>query len=251
MNVVVTGGATIAPIDDVRYLTNVSSGRFSAQITEMFLNRGAKVWHIHGANAVLPFADRAGFRLDAQDIEAEFERLRDLRQEYDDINRESRLCCRPILAGTVADYSAVLHETLTETPIDIIILAMAVSDYEPRPEPGKISSDRETWTLSLHRTPKVIQSVRDWSPGSFLVGFKLLHDISAASLIETARQASIANRADLTIANDLQMKQRDQHTIHIVGAEGLVETIGPAPDLAARLVDRLIESHKAYAEGGR
>ena len=34
MNVVVTGGATIAPIDDVRQLTNVSTGRFGAAITE-------------------------------------------------------------------------------------------------------------------------------------------------------------------------------------------------------------------------
>ena len=32
MNVVVTGGGTIAPIDDVRNLANVSSGRFSAMI---------------------------------------------------------------------------------------------------------------------------------------------------------------------------------------------------------------------------
>ena len=34
MNVVVTGGGTIAPIDDVRLMTNVSSGRFAAAITE-------------------------------------------------------------------------------------------------------------------------------------------------------------------------------------------------------------------------
>ena len=34
MNVVVTGGGTIAPIDDVRLMTNISSGRFAAAITE-------------------------------------------------------------------------------------------------------------------------------------------------------------------------------------------------------------------------
>ena len=41
MNVVVTGGGTIAPIDDVRLMTNVSSGRFAAAITEACLDRGA------------------------------------------------------------------------------------------------------------------------------------------------------------------------------------------------------------------
>ena len=42
MNVVVTGGATIAPIDDVRLMTNVSSGRFAAAITEACLDRGRR-----------------------------------------------------------------------------------------------------------------------------------------------------------------------------------------------------------------
>ena len=40
MNVVVTGGGTIAPIDDVRLMTNVSSGRFAAAITEAWLDAG-------------------------------------------------------------------------------------------------------------------------------------------------------------------------------------------------------------------
>ena len=41
MNVVVAGGGTIAPVDDVRLLTNVSSGRLAAAIAESFLDRGA------------------------------------------------------------------------------------------------------------------------------------------------------------------------------------------------------------------
>ena len=49
MNVVVTGGGTIAPIDDVRFMTNISSGRFAAAITEACLDRGANVWHVHAA----------------------------------------------------------------------------------------------------------------------------------------------------------------------------------------------------------
>ena len=43
LNVVVTGGGTIAPIDDVRSIANVSSGRFSASISEACLRLGAKV----------------------------------------------------------------------------------------------------------------------------------------------------------------------------------------------------------------
>ena len=56
MNVVVTGGGTIAPVDDVRLLTNVSSGRLAAAIAESFLDRGASVWHIHARSAQAPAA---------------------------------------------------------------------------------------------------------------------------------------------------------------------------------------------------
>ena len=71
MNVVVTGGGTIAPIDDVRLLTNVSSGRFAAAITEACLDRGANVWHIHTASAQLPLRRFAEFALDVADPAAE------------------------------------------------------------------------------------------------------------------------------------------------------------------------------------
>ena len=64
MNVVVTGGATIAPIDDVRLMTNVSSGRFAAAITEACLLRQARVWHIHARSAELPLLRFARFDLE-------------------------------------------------------------------------------------------------------------------------------------------------------------------------------------------
>ena len=62
MNVVVTGGGTIAPVDDVRLLTNVSSGRLAAAISEAFLDRGASVWHIHARSAQLPLRRRGPVR---------------------------------------------------------------------------------------------------------------------------------------------------------------------------------------------
>jgi phosphopantothenoylcysteine synthetase/decarboxylase len=54
MNVLVAGGGTIAPIDDVRFITNASTGRFSASIAEACLEAGATVWHVHAPGAELP-----------------------------------------------------------------------------------------------------------------------------------------------------------------------------------------------------
>ena len=87
MNVVVTGGGTIAPVDDVRLLTNVSSGRLAAAITESFLDRGASVWHVHAPSAQLPLKRHARFDLDAADPSAELDRLTRLRRRWLDAAR--------------------------------------------------------------------------------------------------------------------------------------------------------------------
>ena len=78
MNVLVTGGGTSAPIDDVRSITNVSTGRFAAAISESCLARGACVWHLHAPSAQLPLLRRARFDLERDDPAGEFDRLRQI-----------------------------------------------------------------------------------------------------------------------------------------------------------------------------
>ncbi|MBX6314318.1 MAG: phosphopantothenoylcysteine synthase [Isosphaeraceae bacterium] len=237
MNVLVTGGGTIAPIDDVRQITNVSTGGFSAAITEACLQRGATVWHLCPRSAQRPFARHARFDLETSDAAAEQERLARLLAAW----REVRERFHPILLedGTVAEYRDRLEETLRGQAIHIAFLAMAVSDYEPVPTPGKIESEAEILSILCRRTPKVIRFVRDWAPAIYLVGFKLLSRASEETLIREARSACQQNRADLTVANDLQTLRAGRHTIHLVRPGHPPETIGPGGAIAERLVERV------------
>ena len=184
MNVVVTGGGTIAPIDDVRLMTNISSGRFAAAITEACLDRGARVWHIHTASAQLPLKRFAAFALDAADPAAELLRLARLREKW--LSQRDRLQLVPLAIGNVDDYCRNLEAGPPIQPIDVVFLPMAVADFEPEPQPGKISSEAESLVLHCRRTPKVIRMVRDWSPSVYLVGFKLLSHASRDELIRRA-----------------------------------------------------------------
>jgi phosphopantothenate-cysteine ligase len=239
MNVVVTGGGTIAPIDDVRHIANVSSGRFAAAITEACLARGATVWHVHAPTAQLPLLRSARFDLDAADPAAEHARLSALRDDW--LAVRDRLHLRPLRRGGVKEYAETLRATLIERPIDVAFLAMAVSDFEPEPVAGKISSDVPSITIRAGRNPKVIRSVRDWSPDVFLVGFKLLSRVEPAELIREAVAAGIKNRTDLTVANDLQSLREGRHTVHLVRPGHPAETIGPGPSLADDVVGRVFE----------
>lgn len=249
MNVVVTGGGTRAPIDDVRSIVNASTGRFSAEITEAFLRRGAAVWHLHAPGAVLPFEDRTRFRLEARDFREETARIGAAREEW--LGARDRYHPLRIGVGTVAEYAQALEEALTARTIDMAVLAMAVSDYEPEPSSGKIPSDRGPWPLTLVPTPKVIQAVRRWAPGVFLVGFKLLHGATVEELVGAARRACVLNDADLTVANDLHAKRRGKHAVHVVDRDRALETIGPGGPIAERLVERLLREYEVRRSGGR
>jgi phosphopantothenate---cysteine ligase (CTP) len=238
MNVVVTGGGTIAPIDDVRMMTNVSSGRFAAAISEACLDRGATVWHIHTGSAQLPLGRFAVLALDAADPGAEFERLARLRDKW--LSQRDRLRLIPLKIGNVADYQATLKQVLQSQAIDVVFLPMAVADFEPEQVLGKMSSDAESLVLHCRPTPKVIRLVRDWSPSVYLVGFKLLSGATHEELIQRALTACRDNRADLTVANDLQTLRQGRHTIHMVRPGHDPATLGPCIDLAERLVARVV-----------
>lgn len=218
MNVLVTGGGTIAPIDDVRFIANASTGRFSAEIAEACLDRGATVWHLHAPTAQLPSA-------------------------------RGRLHLIPLTVGTVADYSAALRSALRDHPVDVVFLAMAVSDFEPEPVSGKIDSRGGELLIRCRPTPKVIASVRDWAPDAYLVGFKLLSGSSDDELIRAAEEVCRANRVDLTVANDLSRYDRANrlHTIHLVRPGHAVETFGPEGPVAEALVERVFDWAKDKA----
>jgi phosphopantothenate-cysteine ligase len=238
MNIVLTGGGTIAPIDDVRHIANVSTGRFSAAITEAALARGATVRHIHAASALLPFVRHARFDLDAPDPVAEHGRLDRLRSRW--LAARDRLHLIPLLRGDVADYAATVEATLRDHPPDLVFLTMAVSDFEPVTRlDGKLETPLESLAIPFRPTPKVIRQVRDWAPDAYLVGFKLLSGVPESTLIATALQACRANRADLTVANDLSSLRAGRHEIHLVRPDHPVETFS-GDEAADRLVERCL-----------
>jgi len=239
MKVVVTGGGTSAPIDDVRVITNVSTGRTAAAITEHCLRRGAEVWHVHAPSAQLPFIRSARFNLDDPDPRDELARLQGLWREWRSVR--DRLYLRPLETGTVAEYAETLRRVLTEESIDVAFLPMAVSDYEPIPQTGKISSRLDALSIPSRRAPKVIRAVRDWAPSVYLVGFKLQSGVSPDELIRLAHDACLANRADLTVANDIQDVKAGRHALYLVRPDQPTVTLSPGTDLAARLVDQVWE----------
>jgi phosphopantothenate-cysteine ligase len=167
------------------------------------------------------------------------DRLTDLRDVW--LAARDRLRLVPLHEGTVAEYSTQLERVFRSQPIDVAFLAMAVSDFEPVPVAGKLASRAEDLVLHCHPTPKVIHAVRDWAPGVFLVGFKLMSHVPEETLVREAEAACRANRADATVANDLETVRDGRHTVHLVRPGHPPERIGPDSPIAQQLVERVFD----------
>jgi phosphopantothenoylcysteine synthetase/decarboxylase len=203
VHVLVTSGGTREPIDDVRVLTNRSTGRLGAHLTDALLERGHRVTLLHGVEAVRP-----------RDASAQC------------LVFETSLDLAELLQQHVPQASAVFH-------------AAAVADYLPQRNPGKLSSDAESMTLQLTRAPKLVDRLRVLAPDALLVGFKLTSGGSEQRRVDAAQDLRIRARLDLVLANDAAALDHEDHVGLLVGPEGIRERFAGKEAIAAGLAELL------------
>ena len=86
---------------------------------------------------------------------------------------------------------------------DTVIHAAAVSDFKLKtPLKGKVSSQKPL-VLNLVPTPKIIASIKKWSPRTFLVGFKLEPGLTRLR-VRRLTQELFRTGCDLVVANTIE-----------------------------------------------
>jgi phosphopantothenoylcysteine decarboxylase/phosphopantothenate--cysteine ligase len=138
LKVLVTGGGTSEAIDDVRVITNKSTGKTAAFICDRLAEAGVDVTYVKSEIAV-----------------------------------DSVLALRKVNYYSFQDLQNILKNELSTEHYDMVIHVAAVSDYSPEIYDGKINSDANEITLKLKRNPKIINHIKQWAPNVKLVGFKL------------------------------------------------------------------------------
>jgi len=177
LNVLITSGGTSEYIDDVRILTNISTGKFGAVIASKF--RNSNITYIHGKNAIMP--------------------------EYTPIS--SKL--NTIQTTSTQDLYEAMKSSIPN--MDIAVHAMAVSDFGfKKNDDIKLSSnDEESFVKYLKeniiKNKKIIAEIKTWNPSIFLVGFKFTVGKISGDLIATGYDALIKNNADIVVANDKKL----------------------------------------------
>jgi phosphopantothenoylcysteine synthetase/decarboxylase len=240
LRVVITAGGTTESIDDVRTLeaveidgskeealrrlthydiSNISKGRFAVEIA-------------NALHTLIPDVEVT--------IIGRWELVHELKRD------QSLTWLRLVPFRSFTDLAQAIKEEIARAPIDIFLMAAAVSDYTPVAIEGKISSDQEELIIRLRKNPKLLSSLREYlGERTMLVGFKLLSGVTHERLIEVARNQVQRCKCDFTVANDAARINwaTGWHPISLVSSEKEEWHVeGPRSDGAAALARHLLEA---------
>ncbi|MDR0885220.1 MAG: phosphopantothenate--cysteine ligase [Clostridiales Family XIII bacterium] len=231
--IVITGGGTSEKIDDVRRITNSSTGRLSKDIAEAFLQSEdvGKVYLLLGKHAVRPDEGYFGSRLKIIDIEDTNDLLESLR-----ILLSRNQADVIIHAMAVSDYTVKSVMSVNEL-VDTVNARKALPSTQSE---SKISSNLENPVILLKKTPKVISYLRAFAPDACIVGFKLLSHVENAELVDVARKLLIRNDLDFVLANDARDIAGDIHLGYLVAKEDVREIYQTKQMIAHGLVTRTL-----------
>lgn len=198
--VVVIAGSTVEPIDDIRIVSNRSSGATGVELARSAFEHGAEVELWLGRH---------------------------------EVSVPAWLATKPF--DSTADLAAMVESAKA----DICLVPAAISDFTPKKQKGKIPSRGGALTLDLQPTPKVLAALRKATKGT-LVGFKAEAGVSAAELKTRAMALLKEADLDLVVANDVGAVERDATAITIVDRKGKSVTFAGAKSLAAEQVWRAV-----------
>ena len=161
--VLVTAGATIEPIDPVRYITNHSTGKMGYAVARAAAFRGAEVTLISGStNLVKPSYVKV---IDVQSAEDMFGAVKSIYKEQ-----------------------------------DVFVKAAAVGDYKPSYSNQKIKKSHDEISVMLSKNTDILQFLGENKSGNqFVCGFSMETD----NLIENSEKKLLKKNADMIIANNL------------------------------------------------
>lgn len=189
LNILVTAGPTVEPIDPVRFISNRSSGKMGYAIARAAKRRGAVVTLVSGPTA--------------------------LRPPYG-------VTFHPV--RTAEEMKQAVMDRFYGC--DVIIMAAAVADYRPRKlAEQKIKKGADTLSLDLVRNPDILAELGKLKKESpcILVGFAA----ETEDMLLNARKKLKAKNLDLIVANDVSRSdagfETDTNIVKMIFPDGRIE----------------------------
>ncbi len=224
LKVLITAGGTREKIDNIRYISNLSTGRTSAVIAQYFIDRGHELTYLHSIDAKLP--------------EGNLDKI-----EYSDFN----------------DLNEKIKATLKEKKHDAVIHQAAISDFSLDniqaddktfyvPINEKLNSDVQNLTFNLRPNFKIIDRIKKYADNQNItvVSFKFTDTENEDKQIEQVINLLQKSNSDFVVHNDFSDRgeQNSQSNFGIYNSQGKITDVKSASELAKELEILLINKKK-------
>ncbi len=262
MNILITSGGTSEKIDDVRFITNFSTGTLGKTIAEAFATseKVEKVFLLHGKNAKLPQGDKIE-KIPCGGVQEVIDTIRKVSAE----NKVDAI----VHSMAVSDYgvdaafsSRALSEHIAQQIVNGNIagaeagengladsIERIINSFEGYSSNGKIRSDVEHLMINMGRTPKIIGVFKEFEPRPIIIGFKLLSGVPKAELIDVAHALLLKNECDYVLANDLTSISGEKHKGYLIDRERNEKVFETKPEIAKGIVEAVCDLYEK--RGGR
>ena len=181
--IIITAGGTREKIDNVRRITNSSSGKLGMIIANQLLmeRKDIFIYYVCSKNSLRPNDDRIKIiEIDGTiDLKKNIENL--LKNDQIDYFIHS-MAVSDYMTDYVTTVDKIKKSILEHNDVDDVFKNIEVVGG------NKISSLEDNLVIVLKQTPKIISIIKDISPSTYLVGFKLLDKVSKNELIEEAKR---------------------------------------------------------------
>jgi phosphopantothenate---cysteine ligase (CTP) len=245
MKIVVTAGNTYTPIDQVRGITNIFTGRTGTAIALEGCRRG------HGV-VLLTSHPELTHSEPAAPGELEIRGYRSFRELEQLMPLSLQAGCDAFIhSAAVSDYQAGgIYAPAPDTHFQPDQRTWHAGGGKPPAlvdrTAAKVKSNQPELWLRLIRTPKLIDKVRSaWGFEGILVKFKLEAGVAEAELLALVEPARQQSQADLLVANTLEGAQ---HWALLGPLQGHYAHVSRA-ELAARLLQAVEQLHEERRHG--
>lgn len=253
-NIIITSGPTNERIDSVMKITNMSTGALGSIIADRILeekdNELGNLYYISPKLAYKPKAKSDNLRLIT--IESTLDLLRELKgllttEKIDGVVHSSAVgdyfgeyaITGELLAEEIVNKTFGMK--LTEEELKKVIINIIESPSILTDSSGKMSSYEKNLIVKLGLTPKVIGHIKQYSPDTKLIGFKLLDGVSKEELYQVAHNLLIKNNADYIVANDLSKIGNGLHPAMIINQDGVYNECETKSDIANEITKILFK----------
>lgn len=186
-NILITAGATREKIDDVRFISNLSTGKTASAIADYLASKGSKVFYLHGRDSKTP-----------------------------------KVNCQMTEFTSFADLQSKLFNLLQNNSFDFIIHLAAVSDFTvdkiefgdnqlKNREVSKISSEENSLKIYLKQTEKLVNRIKSNSKNKNLklISFKFSGSDSIEQSIIEAEKLFTSADSDYVVLNNINDRQNN------------------------------------------